>query len=281
MRRFALGLGLALAAVANAKTVEEAIELPVSASNIHGRSFSQTIKVVIWRDDERARAPFLVLNHGRPAQAAEMATMGIVRYAESSKYFVGKGFAVFVPTRLGYGATGGEDVEYSGACEAKKYPPAYEAAVQQLLKVVEHARGLPYVDSARGLIVGQSMGGMTAIALAAKNPPGVLAAVNFAGGGGGDPAARPENPCRYDLLEALFGEYGAKARIPTLWLYSENDRYWGKKKPLAWFAAFRAQGGTGEFVQLPPFGADGHAAFTRNPDAWRPAFDAFMRRQGF
>jgi len=63
--------------------------------------------------------------------------------------------------------------------------------------------------------------------------------------------------------------------------YSENDKYFGKDKPRGWFRAFQAAGGKGEFVQLPPHGADGHGSFTNNPAAWRPAFEAFLRQNGF
>ena len=126
-------------------------------------------------------------------------------------------------------------------------------------------------------MVGQSFGGTTAIAVAAKNIPGVTAAVNFAGGGGGAPDRRPERPCREDLLAGLFTSYGATARIPTLWLYSENDRYWGKQAPRAWFEGFVARGGSGRFVQLPPYKTDGHPSFTGNPAAWRPVLEQWLR----
>jgi dienelactone hydrolase len=274
---------LAPASIAN--TIEEVIDLPATLTNMYGRVFTHPIKLTIFRDDERTRSPFLVLNHGRPATSGDFLKMGRVRFADQAKYFVTKGFVVFVPTRVGYGVTGGEDMENSGTCSAKDYPPVYEAAAQQSIKVIEHARALPYVDGARGMVVGQSFGGATAIALAAKNLPGVVAAVNFAGGGGGDPVGRPRNPCRDDLLEKLFASYGATSRIPTLWLYSENDKYFGKEKPQTWFAAFLKKGGVGEFTQLPPLppslGEDGHTSFTRNPDAWRPLVDEFLRRNAF
>jgi dienelactone hydrolase len=272
---------LACALPAAAILQEQVIELPVTLEMATGKRVSQPIKVTIFRDDASAKSPFLILNHGRPAKRDDFAKLGRVRYSENAKYFVGKGFAVFVPTRIGYGVTGGEDVEYSGACRSRNYPPAYEAAAQQTLAVLEHARTLAYVDASRGLVVGQSFGGATAIAVAAKNVPGVVAAVSFAGGGGGNPTDRPGDPCRPDLLGELFAGYGKTARIPTLWLYSENDRYFGKEHPQDWFRAFVAAGGKGEFVQLPAHGADGHSSFTRNPRAWRPAFDAFLRRSGF
>src|SRR4029077_17560437 len=95
-----LGVRLGLVGLAAGAAVrEEVVELPVTATSIYGRAYSQTIKVVVWRDDARERSPFMVLNHGRPSNVADMVKMGLVKYADNSKYFVGLGFAVFVPTR--------------------------------------------------------------------------------------------------------------------------------------------------------------------------------------
>ena len=124
--------------------------------------------------------------------------------------------------------------------------------------------------------MGQSFGGTTAIALAAKSIPGVLAAVNFAGGGGGRPDTHPEQPCGADRMTDLFASYGTTARIPTLWLYSENDKYWGPTIPRNWLKAFTDRGGRGQFVQLPSYKSDGHPSFTGNRDAWKPAFEEFL-----
>jgi dienelactone hydrolase len=283
MHRLGLLVALLAAALpARAVVQEQVIELTATVADYTGRAVTHPFKVTVFRDDAIARAPFLVLNHGRPARPDDFKKMGRQRYGDNSKYFVQKGFVVFVPTRIGYGPTAGEDVEYSGAvCNARDYPPAYAAAAQQTLVILEHLRTLEYVDAQRGLLVGQSFGGATTIALAAKNPPGVVAAVNFAGGGGGDPVKRPGDPCRPDLLRQLFAGYGKSARIPTLWLYSENDKYFGKEHPHEWFKAFVAAGGRGEFVQLPAHGEDGHGSFTRNPGAWKPVFEDFLRRNGF
>src|SRR5262249_55606228 len=74
----------------------------------------------------------------------------------------------------------------------------------------------------------------------------------------------------------LFATYAATARIPTLWLYSENDKYWGPTLPRSWLETFTEHGGRGQFVQLPPYKADGHPIFTGNPQAWRPAVEEFL-----
>lgn len=281
LRALMVLFGLLASGAAIAGMVEQVFDVDVTATSMYGRSYSQAIKVTLFRDDAKARSPFMVLNHGRAANPADFVKLGRAKYTANSTYFVSRGFAVFVLTRMGYGVSGGEDVEYTGTCAVRNYPAGYEAAAAQSLKVIELARSLPYIDASRGIVVGQSYGGATSIALAAKNAEGVVAAINFAGGGGGDPIGRPGNPCRPDLLEDMFASFGAKSKIPTLWLYSENDKYFGKTHPREWFDAFRRKGGSGDFVQLPANGDDGHGSFTRNPAGWRPAVEDFLRKNGF
>jgi len=133
----------------------------------------------------------------------------------------------------------------------------------------------------RAVVMGQSYGGTTAITLAALSPEGVVAAINFAGGGGGNPKTQPGRPCAPQRLQRMFADYGKTARMPTLWVYTENDQYMGLTYPREWFEAFHASGGVGEFVQFPPHGDDGHSLFSRFPQTWRPVVADFLQRQGF
>lgn len=149
------------------------------------------------------------------------------------------------------------------------------------MAVLEYAKARPYVDATRGVLVGQSYGGATTVALAAKNIDGVKGAINFAGGGGGDPARRPEKPCSGNLLAKTLADYGKTARTPMLWLYSENDKFWGRQYPRNWFVDFTEQGGDAQFVQLPAHGDNGHGSFSSNPGAWRPHVDEFLDSLGF
>lgn len=278
-------LALLLAAVvaanitpARSAVLETTFDLPVTVKDARGATVRQPIKVTLYRDDGRAKSPFLLLNHGRSSEVVKRRAVAITSFAPIARYLVGQGFAVLVPVRIGYGATGGPDIENSGACEHKVYAPGYVASTDQSLAVIAHARSLPFIDAERGLVMGLSYGGTTAIALAARRAPGVLAAINFAGGGGGRPDTHPDDPCRPDLMRQLFASYGETARMPTLWLYSENDRYWGRTLPRQWLQAFVGRGGRGEFVELPAFKDDGHGIFARNPAAWKPAFEAFRAR---
>ena len=268
---------MSMAPAATAGIVQEVVEIPVEVKDIRGRNARQSIKVTVVRDDARAQSGFLILNHGRSSDAAKRAGVSAAAFAANARYFVAQGYAVFIPIRVGYGSSGGPNVENSGPCETKNYVPVYEAGAVQTIKVIEFAKSLPYIDAANGLVAGQSFGGTTAIAIAARNIAGVKGAVNFAGGGGGRPDTHPGQPCSQSRMTELFASFGAASRTPTVWLYSENDQYWGKDIPREWHKAFTGRGGSGPFVPLPPYKADGHPIFTGNPAAWKPAFEDFLR----
>jgi len=240
-----------------AATIEEVIRAPVVLTTHldgHRQEVRQDIVVTIFRDDQRQKSPYVVVNHGRLSSAADRAAFGRVRYLENSRYLVSLGFSVLVPTRIGYGVTGGPDVEYSGPCNKKDYAVGFDAAADQVVAVLARARTLPGVDLSHGIVVGASFGGMTAIKLTTMALPGLAAGVNFSGGVGGDPKRRPENPCSPNQLNQLYRSYGSAAKVPSLWLYSTNDRYWGAQLPHQWFQSFVDAGGIARFVQLPPYG---------------------------
>lgn len=271
-----LAASLCLAGAALAGIVETTVEVPVEVVDIRGRAVAQTIKVAIFRDDQRAQSRFAILNHGRSGEASKRRSVRPAQYAENARYLVERGFTVFFPIRIGYGLTGGPDIENSGPCEEKNYPPGFEAAVRQSMAVIAYAKSLSYIEPGGGLVIGQSFGGTTAIALAAKSIPGVVAAVNFAGGGGGRPKTHPGQPCGMERMRDLFASNGATARIPTLWLYAENDKYWGPTIPRTWFRAFTERGGRGQFAQLPAVEPDGHLSFSRSTAVWRPMLEKFL-----
>lgn len=277
-----VALALALAGPVQAKLVEEVIRVPVKVLNGYGKEIAQDIVVTVFHDDSFPKPyPVLILGHGRSSEAAIRAGMGRAKYSDNSRWLTRLGFMVAVPTRVGYGETGGEDVEDTGDCQRKNYPPGYAAAAEQTLRVLETLRRRPEVSPDRAVIMGQSYGGTTAITVAALNPAGIQATINFAGGGGGNPKTKPQQPCGSALLERLFAGYGKTARIPTLWVYAENDMYFGPTLPRQWFEAFKAAGGTGEYALFPAHGDDGHSLFTRAPEVWQPRVLAFLRAHGY
>ena len=267
-----------------AKIVEEVIEVPVSVVNnnfINGSKFEQKITVTIWRDDAFKKMPYIFFSHGRPGSDQERAKFGRASENRISEYFVSKGFVVILPTRVGYGVSGGNDAEFSGSCSNKNYLESNRVIVEQSKQVLNQVLSLNYIEANRGIIIGQSVGGFATIALSAENISGVKGAINFAGGNGGDPIKTPERPCGDYVIKDAFAKYGEKTKVPTLWLYSVNDKFWGADLPQQWFAAFQKAGGKGKFISLPAYKDDGHSSFRHNSNVWKNDFERFIKEIGF
>jgi len=267
-----------------ARIIEEIIEVPVSVSNSNfsnNPKFEQKITVTIWRDDSVKKSPYLLFSHGRAGTDQERGKFGRSSEKRNSEYFVSKGFTVILPTRIGYGVSGGPDADYSGACGNKNYLEARKVAIDQSKQVLNHVFDFSYIDRTKGIVVGQSVGGFTTIGLSAENISGLKGAINFAGGDGGDPIKSAEKPCGDYLIKDTFAKYGASNKVPTLWLYSVNDKFWGEQLPKDWFAAFQKAGGKGQFISLPAYKEDGHSIFRGDLNAWKNDFEKFIKEIGF
>jgi dienelactone hydrolase len=267
-----------------ARIVEEIIKVPVSVTNTiyaNNPKFEQEITVTIWRDDSIKKSPYLLFSHGRAGTDQKRASFGRSSERKNSEYFISKGFTVILPTRIGYGVSGGPDADYSGACGNKNYLEARKVAIDQSKQVLNHVFDFSYIDRTKGIVVGQSVGGFTTIGLSAENIPGLKGAINFAGGDGGDPIKSAEKPCGDYLIKDTFAKYGASNKVPTLWLYSVNDKFWGEQLPKDWFAAFQKTGGKGQFISLPAYKEDGHSIFRGDLNAWKNDFEKFIKEIGF
>ena len=271
---------------AQAKLVQEVIKVPVTVSNLYGKTTERDVVVTLLHDDAFAKDtaksyPVAIINHGRAVKPEERAAFGRATNITNARWLASMGFMVASPTRIGYGITGGEDLEDTGLCNKKNYPPGYKAGIDQTMQILQTLRQRPDIATDKGLVLGQSFGGTIAIGVAAQNPPGIQATLNFAGGGGGNPEINPMQPCGTANLEQMFSNYGKTAKTPTLWVYTENDQWMGPKYPKEWFEAYKAKSGTGEFLFLPPNGTDGHGVFARDPAAWRAPVLQFIKANGY
>ena len=260
---------------------EEIVRIPVTVNNAYGIEASGQIAITTFRPAGDGPFPLAVMSHGR-AVAEMRAQQGRQRYEPLARYLVSKGFAVFVPTRLGYGDTYGQaDPEDGGSCAAMQPESMSLAASDQVLATVAYARGLPWVDATRWVALGQSVGGMATVALAWRKPQGLVAAINFAGGAGGNPQTRPGKPCSPQSIEKLWRAHAREAEVDMLWLYWRNDLYWGEEWPQRWAKAWTDGGGRVEFHQLDAVGKDGHSGSTIDMDHWVPIVEDHLARAGF
>ena len=260
---------------------EQVLRLPVTVKDLYGREETRSIALTAFKPSGQGPFPLVIVSHGR-APADRRAQQGRQRFEPLARYLVDKGFAVLVPTRVGYGDTYGDfDPEDHGGCSVMRVEPVSIAASDQVLATLQFAHTLPHVDTSRWVAMGQSVGGFTTVAVAWRHPPGLVGAVNFAGGAGGDPQNRPGQPCSPGQIERLWRANAATVQVPMLWLYWENDKYWGADVPKRWYQAFTEGGGKAEMHSLPAVGTDGHAGLGIDMDNWVPLVDAYLARIGF
>ena len=102
------------------------------------------------------------------------------------------------------------------------------------------------------------------------------------GGTGGDSGRAPKHSCGSEEMAALMSTYGKTTRVPGLWLYAENDLYWGAEWPRAWYRAFASAGSNAEFVMTDAVpNSDGHQLLARGGRLWTEHVDHFLTELGF
>lgn len=219
--------------------------------------------------------PLAIIAHGKDSGEEKRRAQSALGLTAQATAFARRGFVAVVAMRRGYGTSQGQYAESDGSCEATRFAEASKAGARDLVAIVAAAAALTSVDRSRILVIGESVGGVAALALAALPPPGVVGAINFAGGRGGDPA-RPGQVCQQDrLVEAVRG-FGAAGKIPTLWLYAENDEVFPPALARAMFQAYSGAGGKARLAMLPAIERGGHGLFQRAPERWNPVVDEFL-----
>jgi dienelactone hydrolase len=260
---------------------ESLVFIPVTVTDRFGRTETMQIPLTIYRPAGDTPKPLVVFNHGRAA-ADKRAELKRSRPENFARYMTDKGFVVIAPTRVGYADTYGSfDPEYAGTCQDMRIGKVMEAATTQVLATVEFAKTLPYVDASKWLVAGQSVGGLTTNATVGKRPVGLLGGINFSGGMGGNPDTALGQRCGVNVQVNYYRAASNASNAPMLWLYWENDLYWGAQNPVDWHKSWVSSGAKAEFYQFPAKGKNGHSGLDIDMDSWLPLVDRFLVSLGF
>lgn len=238
------------------------------------------LSATLYRPDGAGPFPLIILAPDGPADAAAARRMADPM-KPAARWFAGHGYAalVVVPRALMAGDT-------------DKYSPTQgiEAAADDLDAAYGYLRGQSFVNAGRILLGGDGTGGFAAIALSARQPTGVMAAINFNGqltpdmpaspaadvlaagddevdllsGASAplklDPAkpkpVKPVLPVTDPVLAGLLQRYGRAAHRPELWLYATGEATEARRMA----ATFnRAGSAPARLVELPMIGGSVHA----------------------
>lgn len=231
--------------------------------------------------------PLAIMNHGVSLSQRERSFFPLVEFRDAAMWFARRGYMVVAPSGAGYGAAALDEPErglytsfYSkvGRCENPNFRDAGLAVALLDKWIIEYMTEQKLIVPDDVIVIGQSAGGWAAIALSSHNPPPVRAIVTFAAGRGGRVGGKPNNNCGPDRLVVAAGEFGRSARVPMLWIYAENDTFFGPALTKRMHDAYVGAGGKAEYHMLPPFGSDGHFLIgsADGIPLWAPLVSSFL-----
>lgn len=243
---------------------------------VHTLDEGRRLAVYLYRPPGEEPRRLVVFAHHTSGDAARNREPRHGIYPGMVRWFVDRGYAVAVVQRRGYGLTGGEQA-MGFSCARPNHAAGGRTDAADMAVAIDSLIELPFIQKTGVVAIGQSTGGWSVMALAAENHPAVSAIINFGGGRRGI-SGQTREACAMDELTRDARSFGARARTPSLWLYSENDRSFppAVSRPMA--EAYRAAGGRVDFQLVGPFGDDGHALLPnpRGAEIWGPIVERFL-----
>jgi len=232
----------------------------------------------IFRPEGSDKRPLVLIAHGAPRNPVGRVTLKPNWADVQARWFAAQGFVVVVPLRRGYGLSDGPVQESYGSCDQADFSAAGLTTANDIQGVIETLAREPYVDPGRVVVVGYSAGGWGSLGVASRNPAGIVAVINFAGGRG---STSPGINCQPERLIQVAEQFGKTAKVPSLWLYTSNDTFFSADLSQKLFSAYATGGGPAEYKLMGSFGNDGHYLFisATGTGEWTPVVTEFLRAQ--
>jgi dienelactone hydrolase len=236
-----------------------------------GPDHQAMMETTVFQPNGPGPFPLLIINHGKdPGAPGEQPRD---RFYHMAHAFVERGYAVMVPMRQGFASSTGRYRDHGCDMTANGYSQAND-----ILDALNFAREQSWVDPQRVVIAGQSYGGLATIALGTQALPGVRGLLNFAGG-----LRDTSDGCDWKGgLLAAYANYGANAKIPSLWMYGANDSLFGPELSMRMHDAYALAGGKGKLVEYGPFKHDSHGmlASRDGEKVWLEETEQFLQQVG-
>jgi dienelactone hydrolase len=207
------------------------------------------------------------------------------------QFFISRGFTVVAPMRRGVGMSTGtyrEECPLSaGQCTSSENTTVSISGLQEAIHdtdaVIDQViLGKLLPQNSKILLAGVSRGGFLSVVMAGRRPDLATGVLNFVGGwlGISDVYAVSENGAKMQFQTAQLAAAGAKARVPTLWIYAARDAFYSETVTRQFFKAFTGDGGRGEYIFISEHALqNGHNITTQLP-LWSARADQFLAELG-
>lgn len=235
-----------------------------------GAIFTTELETTVFKPEGQGPFPLVVINHGKALGDPRFQSR--YRPTLAVRWFMQRGYVVVVPMRQGFSKSSGSYI--GGGCNVESNG---RVQAEDVKAVLDYFTAQSFVDKSNILVMGQSHGGWTTLALGTLSYPGVKGLVNFAGG------LKQENCSSWEsVLATAAGSYGKETSLPSLWFYGDNDSFF----PVATWRSMSEQysraGGKAHAIAFGTFESDSHALFgSRNGQSiWQPEVSAFLQQVG-
>lgn len=237
------------------------VQVPMKAT-----VFTIHLTTLVYTPPGHGPWPVVILNHGKASGPAHMQKDRAE--ALQAKPFNRMGYAVIVPTRAGFGDSGGT---FQESCDTTNLG---NVDANSIAAVIDWIKTQPQFEANTIVVQGQSTGGLSTVALAARNLPGVRAILDFAGG-----FKRCSDYIQAD--QQAFKTYGEAAREPTLMFYGTNDEYWGDQGP-TFYTAYHQGNPNSALYNEGIFQDNSHLFFYKREGVtlWVPPVRQFLKQNG-
>jgi dienelactone hydrolase len=236
-----------------------------------GADHRAMMETTVFQPNGPGPFPLIIINHGK--DPGRPSAQPRDRFYHMAHAFVERGYAVMVPMRQGFASSTGRYEDHGCDMTANGYSQAND-----VLDALNYAREQPWIDPQHIVIAGQSYGGLATIALGTQALPGVRGLLNFAGG------LRDESDgCDWKSeLVTAYANYGANAKIPSLWMYGANDSLFGPDLSRSMHGAYALAGGHAKLVEYGPFKRDSHGmlASRDGEKVWLAETEQFLQQVG-
>jgi dienelactone hydrolase len=233
--------------------------------------------LIVRPEGTTGRLPLAIITHGRNSSSLSMGDLRAARYATLARDLARRGWLAAVVMRRGAGQSDGP-LPSLASCPAPDIARSFGDDADDIEGALRVLQARPDVDGQRVILLGESAGGATAMALMRRKPPGLRGVVNVAGGLNLEGCK--ENG--QDALVAAMTAWQGPDAVPQLWIYARNDELFPPPLVARMRKAALDAGADVRFIDLPELKPRGHMAFLHGQGRhlWLREMDASLRAWG-
>lgn len=228
----------------------------------------------VKRKGVAGRLPVALITHGKPPDRVSMGDMRGERMRQQARDMARRGWLAVVVIRRGFGQSDGPPAP-DMTCADVRMQQRFERDAQDLAAALGEVQKRPDAEPDGAIAMGVSAGGAAALALGAMQPQGLRAVINISGGLKVAECIERSETALVETVRAL----APRIKVPNLWVYADNDSFFGPKVVDRMYEAALDKGMQVRRVALPATGQDGHDIFgtSQGRRAWLLELDQSLR----